>query len=221
MPSIIPAILTRDPEEVAEKIRFLETIPEITDVHIDFADGKFVPNSTCLPQSLKEIKTRLRLEAHLMTWKPQDYLHDLQVNGFWRVIFHFESYPLSRDLLIALSNARVLDLSPGAAINPRTELNMVDGFADHIDMVQVMGVEPGFQGKEFIQETLERLQSLRNQEKNVTIQADGGINLDNFQTIIAHGAERLVVGSGIWQTPDARQTIDEFISRLEASPGSV
>lgn len=215
MPILVPAILSKDPEEVREKVKLLESIPEISDLQIDFEDGQFVDNYTALPKDLAGLETRLKLEAHLMVKSPGQYFENLERLKIELLFLHFESFAKVEELLTAVSNARALGFRCGVAINPGTETSVVDRFVDQIDGVLLMSVNPGWQGQKFIPESLERLEVLRKAHRNAILEIDGGINLDNFETVVAHGADRIVVGSGIWQTPDPKETIYQFLEKLK------
>ncbi|MBI4050391.1 MAG: hypothetical protein HY396_00220 [Candidatus Doudnabacteria bacterium] len=215
MATLVPAILTRDPEEVYEKIKFLESVPGITDIQIDFEDGKFVDNKTILPHDLQTLETKLQIEAHLMVQNPERFFHQLEHLGVKTAVFHFESFSNFSEIETAIGNAKSLDLKVGLAINPATELAVVEKFADQVDLCLLMSVHPGLQGQNFLRASLGRLKTLRNRHRGLIIEIDGGINLDNFETIVGFGADRIVVGSGIWQTPDPKKTIHHFLQKLK------
>lgn len=213
--TLLPAILSKDPAEVREKIKFFESIPEISEIHIDFADGFFVDNTTVLPSDLRGLETRLRIEAHMLTSNPYQYFHDLEHNGFGTVIMHFESFPKLDDLEVAISNVRALALRAGVAVNPGTDITMLEPLMDKIDIAMIMSVYPGFQGRPFVPESFDKLQALRSRHPNAIIGIDGGVNLDNIQMLKSHGANRFVVGSGIWHNLDPKKAIYEFLEKLK------
>lgn len=215
MAILIPAILTRDPEEIYEKIRFLESIPEITHVHLDFADGQLVPNTSVLPRELAAFETRLHLEAHLMVRRPQNYFHELERLGVGTAICHFESFLNIEELVTAIANLKALGLAPGVVINPVTDVTVFDNFISGIEVAMLMCIVPGFQGQKFMPKSLPRLEILHRARSGAIIEVDGGIKLSNIGSLVAHGAERLVVGSGIWQCPDPKQRIYEFLNKLK------
>lgn len=212
MAVLVPAILTREPSEVKEQFSFLESFPQITDVQIDFADGKFVPNKTVLPKELEMFDSKFRVEAHMMVFQPQNYLHDLEGLEIDSVIIHYES---SRDhgrLESVLSNIKSLGMKCGLAINPNTEIGVFDMFIEQIDVAVIMSVNPGFQGQAFISETLDRIKALRQKHPDAIIEVDGGVKLENVGEVIGAEADRIVVGSGIWVTPEPKSTIKKFLS---------
>ena len=215
MAQIIPAILSRRRDEIFEKLEFLGRIAEISEVQIDFADGQFVQSTTALPNELGGMRTRLGLEAHLMVINPTQHVNHLEQLHFQFVYFHYESFRDYRGLQTALRNAKAVGLKAGVALNPETSLDVVPQFISDADAVLVMGVHPGLQGKPFIPETLERVEILRKRHENAIIEVDGGVNLANAEALVAHGANRLVVGSAIWQTPNPEKTIRELIAKLK------
>ncbi|OGE76268.1 MAG: hypothetical protein A3C85_00310 [Candidatus Doudnabacteria bacterium RIFCSPHIGHO2_02_FULL_48_21] len=215
MATLLPAILSKDTDEVHEKIKFLESIPEITEVHIDFEDGKFVPNTTVLPKDLFGLKTRLKIDAHMMVTEPQAYFHDLEHLGADTVDVHFESFNGFRELLNAASNLRTMKMRAAVVINPETDIAVFQAVAPQIDIMFVMSVYPGFQGKPFLPQSLDRIHSLRKSYPGGIIQIDGGISRANIEAVRGHGADRIVVGSGIWQNMDVKKTIYELLELIK------
>lgn len=215
MPELIPAILSNKPGDVEEKIRFLETIPEIREVHIDFEDGQFVPNDTVLPKDLFGIKTRLAIDAHMMVLHPQDYFHDLAHLGVTTADVHFESFIGFTELLNAASNLRAMKMKVGVVVNPDTDIEVFKSLIPEIDVVFIMSVHPGFQGKPFLPQSLDRCAVLRKSYPDAIIQIDGGISLSNIEAVRAHGADRIVVGSGIWKNLDPKKTIYELLEKIK------
>ena len=213
--TLIPAILTSDPEEIYEKLKFLETIPEIDVVHVDFADGRLVPNSSVLPSALWPLETRLKLEAHLMVSDPQMYFHDLEHIGARRIILHYESFAKFMDLETAIGNLKTMGFVPGIAVNPNTEISVIYKMLNEMEFVQVMGVYPGLQGQSLLGETFKRLEALRHHYPDALIQVDGGVNRENIASIRSHGADRVVVGSGIWHSQDPKARIYDLLEKIK------
>ena len=212
---LVPSILTKNSDEVYEKIDFLSAIPEVTTAQIDFADGKFVPNELVNPRALRKFDTRLKLEAHLMTQAPAHYFESLAHLGFRTVFIHYESFRSKEEVGAALQNARHAGLSSGLAVSPSTGVEVFDWLEGVYDEALVMGANPGLQGQAFIPETTERVQILRGKHPDVIIEVDGGVKLENVGSLVAHGANKLNVGSGIWQTPNPEKTIRELIAKLK------
>lgn len=216
MAILIPSILTKSPDEVHEKLDFLAEIPEISAAQIDFADGRFVPNELATPKDIGVLGTRLELEAHLMVQKPQAYFHDLEYMGVEIVFIHFESFHSHHEVETALRNMKYMGFRCGLAVNPLTDIDVFDRFLDHLDELLVMGVNPGFQGQPFVPETLDRVSLLRKKYPDAIIEVDGGVKLDNIATVVAHGASKVNVGSGIWLTPDPKETVYKLLEKLKS-----
>lgn len=215
MAILVPSILTKDAEELKEKVKFLESFDELQVVQLDFADGKFVPNELVYPKEVEVFATRLALEAHLMMVSPQHYFHDLEILGIKTVFVHYESFRHVDEVKVALKNAREMGFRPGLALNPNTDIKVFDWFVQEIEEALLLGVNPGFQGAKFIPQTLERLQALRKRHEKLIIEVDGGVKLGNLESLVAHGADKVNVGSGIWQTPNPQKTIEDFLAKLK------
>ncbi|KKW22099.1 MAG: Ribulose-phosphate 3-epimerase [Parcubacteria group bacterium GW2011_GWA2_51_12] len=212
---LVPSILTKSADEIYEKLDFLSAVPEISTAQIDFADGKFVPSELVHPRSLRAFDTRLVLEAHLMVQDPTHYFEALFHLGFRAVFIHFESFHNKEQAGTALKNARHAGLRSGLAINPSTGVEIFDWLEGMYDEALVMGVNPGLQGQAFIPETAERVEVLRRKHPDAIIEVDGGVKIENVGSLVAHGANKLNAGSGIWQSPDPKKTIAEFIEKLK------
>lgn len=211
MAILVPAILTRDPNEVSEKLQFLKKFPEVSDVQIDFADGQFAPNRTILPDEITRLPAKFKIEAHMMVKDPQHYFHNLEDLGISSVILHYESFSDHHQLESALRNIKFLEMKSGLAVNPNTDISVFDHFSLYVDVALVLGVNPGFQGQQFIPETLDRLKVLRERHEDVIIEVDGGVKLGNVGKLVGLGVDRVVVGSGIWVTQDPEETLKEFL----------
>lgn len=216
MPTLLPAILSKERSEIEEKIHFLESIPEITEVHLDFEDGQFVPNSTALPKDLSGFQTRLKIDAHMMAANPQAYFHDLIELGVASVDLHFESFPSIAELLTAVGNLKAMNFQTAVVVNPETDLAIFKHLVPPPDIMFIMSVHPGFQGRPFLPASLDRLQVLRKHYPDAIIEVDGGISHKNIEAVRAYGADRIVVGSGIWHNLDPKKAIYELLEKLKS-----
>ncbi len=215
MTVFVPAILTQDISDAKLKLDFLASMQGVTDLHLDIADGVFVPNKTILPGDIPANPTQLKIEAHMMVNNPSIYFQDLERAGVASVTIHYESFSQLEELVTAVDNLKILGLRVGVSINPETNVNVFDKFISKIDRCLLMSVHPGFQGSKFVPETFERLRELRKTHRDVIIEVDGGVTLENFESLMAHGANRLVVGSAIWKSQDPKQTIDKFLEKTK------
>ncbi len=203
---VIPTIIAKDFKDLQEKIRKVE--PYVDWAQLDIMDGKFVKESTWnSPGLLREFKTKLRLEAHLMVANPEEVIVDWIDSGVKRIIVHFESTSHLKDVV---DKIKLAGLEVGLAINPKTPIEVLDEFIPHLDLVLIMTVEPGRGGQELIEDTLTKIRRLREKYQDIKIAADGGINIETAPQVIAAGANILASGSAIFTSEDIKETIKEL-----------
>src|SRR5271170_2479446 len=213
---IAPSILSADFARLGEEVRRVEQAGADL-IHFDVMDGHFVPNlSIGLPvlRSLRPI-TNLPLDAHLMIDNPERYIAEFVKAGANSISVHAEVCP---DLPAMASKIRGLGARASIGINPETDADRVLAAAEHLDMILVMSVHPGFGGQEFIPEALEKLRHIRRELDRrgltVDVEIDGGIKLENIAEVKAAGANVFVSGSGIFEHPDYRAIIATMRDRL-------
>lgn len=216
MNRIIPAVIPKNFAELEEKARLVEPFAEW--LQIDVCDGKFVPNvSIADPAEIAKLsaggKTKLKLEAHLMIKNPEKNL-DAWLDAADRVIVHYEALYDVRDLQYKISKiidkAKAKQKQIGVALNPETPWEAIREFCGRLDLVLIMGVNPGFSGQKFIESTLDKIRSLRAAKPEVIIEIDGGVTLDNAKNLIAAGANYLISGSGVYGSENIEKTINQF-----------
>ncbi len=207
MIQIIPAIISQDFEELQKKIKKVESYVDL--VQLDVMDGKFVDNLTWnQPTDLRNLKTSLKLEVHLMVQNPENIIDDWIKSGIQRIIFHYESTKNPEGIIKRIKQA---GLQVGLAINPETSVKSIDAFINQLDLVLIMTVHPGKGGQEFLEETLWKIKELREEYKDVNIGVDGGINLETAPKVIQVGANILFIGSAIFKS----ENIEEAIKKLK------
>jgi len=211
MIEIIPAIIAEDFRELKKKIRLVE--PYVDWVHIDIMDGKFVPYSTWSePKKLKDINTNLKIETHLMILDPFKTVDDWLRAGISRVIIHWESLKLNPEGQLKKITEKVKSYKSqiGVALNPETPWQEIKAFVKNLDLVLLMGVNPGRSGQSFREEILPKIKALREFSANLNIEVDGGVKPENIRKIIEAGANILVVGSAIFEARDVKMAIEEL-----------
>lgn len=195
---IIPAILATTEEEYSQALRKIEDSGRFKDgfVQVDLMDGEFVANKSIGVEVIAKNPTELKLEAHLMVENPSEWVGTL-VENVSRVIAHIEVG--DEAIKEFIQNGNSANLGVGLAINPETPVEKLKPYFSDIDAVLVMSVHPGFQGQEFIPETLEKVKEISHlrSENNFSfkIEVDGGINKAVAKDLIEVGADNLVVGS--------------------------
>ena len=200
MVQIIPSILATSEDQYKNDLSKLESAQSLEDgwVHIDFADNKFVQTQTVGVETAEKFPTNFKKEAHLMVVHPSHpWISELEKLNFSRIIVHLESD--TQDWIT--DNLRYLEdknIEVGLAINPDTELDKVSPFINDIDVLQIMGINPGLQGQQFIPETINKVKKavqLFKGQYGPKISVDGGVKDTNAKLLMDAGADILVVGS--------------------------
>ncbi|MSU54256.1 MAG: ribulose-phosphate 3-epimerase [Candidatus Staskawiczbacteria bacterium] len=207
MSKIIPAILTKNIADLKNK---LKQVQGLTDwVQIDIMDGVFVDNTSVTLEDIAnlELARNVSIEIHLMVLHPETYFLKCQKADIKRVIFHIEA---AADVKNVLVQARKFDFKIGLALNPKTPVKEIVPYLSQIDMALLMSVNPGLQGQKFIPETLNRIQGLRELAPQLTIEVDGGINLDAIKSVNTAGADYLVVGSSLFENENIPKRFKEL-----------
>jgi ribulose-phosphate 3-epimerase len=197
---IAPSILSADFARLGDEVRRVEEAGADL-IHFDVMDGHFVPNlSIGLPvlKSLRKL-TRLPLDAHLMISEPARYLRAFVEAGANSISVHAE---VCDDLPGIAARIHEFGARASVAINPETPVERVLAAAEHLDMILVMSVHPGFGGQSFIEESLEKLRAVRREIERrglkVDVQVDGGIKIENISAAAEAGANVFVSGTGIF-----------------------
>ena len=224
-PSILSANFAKLGEEITDVITSGADI-----VHFDVMDNHYVPNLTIGPLVCNAIRpvTDAIIDVHLMV-KPVDrIIPDFAKAGANIITFHPEA---SDHIDRSLSLVRDSGCKSGLVFNPATPLHYLDHVMDKVDMVLLMSVNPGFGGQKFIPETLSKLRQARKKidtymEKSgreVWLEVDGGVNVDNIAEIAQAGADTFVAGSAIFGAgkDDDPNHYDSVLNALRASLSKV
>ena len=215
-PSILSADFARLGEEVA---RVLDAGADI--VHFDVMDNHYVPNLTIGPlvcEALRKYGIKAPIDVHLMV-KPVDrIIPDFAKAGANYITFHPEA---SEHIDRTLQLIRDHGCKSGLVFNPATPLDHLKYVIDKVDMVLLMSVNPGFGGQSFIPTALDKLREARRiideSGRDIRLEIDGGVKVDNIRAIAEAGADTFVAGSAIFSTPDYKATIDAMRAELAAA----
>ncbi|QIZ78515.1 ribulose-phosphate 3-epimerase [Ferrimonas lipolytica] len=212
-PSILSADFARLGEDVAQVLASGADV-----VHFDVMDNHYVPNLTIGPmvcQALRDYGITAPIDVHLMV-KPVDRLiPDFAKAGASIITFHPEaSEHLDRTIQLIKDHG----CQAGLVFNPATPLHYLDYVMDKLDVILLMSVNPGFGGQSFIPNTLDKTREVRKRidasGRDIRLEIDGGVKVDNIREIAAAGADMFVAGSAIFNQPDYKAVIDQMRAEL-------
>jgi len=214
---IAPSILSADFARLGDEVtKVLESGADI--VHFDVMDNHYVPNLTIGPlvcEALRNHGVTADIDVHLMV-KPVDrIIPDFAKAGATYITFHPEaSDHIDRSLSLVHDNG----CKSGLVFNPATPLDYLRHVLDKVDMILLMSVNPGFGGQSFIPETLVKLREARkiidDSGRDIRLEIDGGVKVDNIGEIAAAGADTFVAGSAIFGPGDYKATIDAMRAEI-------
>lgn len=208
MALLAPSILSADFANLGRDI-------EITDkagadvIHIDVMDGLFVPSISFGMPVIKSIRktTDKTFDVHLMIEEPIRYIKEFAECGADYITVHYEA---CKDIHATIDKIKEYGLKAGVSIKPNTKVEVLKPVLNDVDMVLIMSVEPGFGGQKLIPHTVDKVRELRkivdDNNLNVIIEIDGGINLDNVESIVNAGADWIVAGSAVFKDDIAANT---------------
>jgi ribulose-phosphate 3-epimerase len=205
MSTIVPAILEETREGLEDKIFQITRIPGVERIQVDFGDGDFVSHKTLDIAEFEPLNPAFTWEAHLMVRGPQNFL-DYQIAGYQTLIIHYEAFAKEELVDEAALEIKKIGMVPAIALNPETPVSVLRYFGDTINQFTLLSVHPGFQGADFLRQTLDRVRELKTLLPNAIIEVDGGIRETNASSLVNAGADLLVVGSRLFETKDIEQT---------------
>ncbi len=219
---IAPSILSADFARLGDEVHaVLNAGADI--VHFDVMDNHYVPNLTIGPlvcEALRNYGVEAPIDVHLMVEPVDRIIPDFAKAGATYITFHPEaSQHVDRTLgLIADEGCKA-----GLVFNPATPLNWLDYVIDKVDMVLIMSVNPGFGGQAFIPASLDKLRAARkiidDSGRDIRLEIDGGVKVNNIGEIAAAGADTFVAGSAIFGSEDYEKTIAAMRSEIARAAG--
>ncbi len=216
---VIPAINEVNFEEIKKKIKLAQDFGLTTAdggagwVHLDVSDGKFTKNKLWNnPADLSKVqslKSKVKLEVHLMVQNPDEVIDEWLDVKVKRVIVHLES---AKDIDVMKMKCMAFGAELFLAVKPDTPVEHLFSHEGDANGFLILAVNPGLAGQKFKENQLEKIKLLRQKMPDATIEVDGGVNANNAKTIKDAGADILVSASAIWGSENPKEAYDKLVS---------
>lgn len=216
MIKIAPSILSADFSRLGEEIELLDK-SGADYIHIDVMDGAFVPNITLGAPIVKAIRNRTDkvFDVHLMVESPSRYIDDFIDAGADIITIHYEA---EKHIDRAIQYIKSKGVKAGVVLNPGTPTILIKDLISKLDMVLIMSVNPGFGGQSFLDYSIEKVKEVdemrKKYNKNLIIEIDGGIGIDNIKTVRAAGVDVAVAGSSVYKNGEVIKNIENLKRNL-------
>lgn len=206
---IAPSILSADFNHLKKDIELIND-SEADLFHVDVMDGVFVPNISFGFPIIEHVKkiSKKPLDVHLMIVQPDRYITEFAKAGADYLTVHYEA---CTHLHRTIESIKSLGMKAGVALNPHTNINLLEDVLKDVDMVLIMSVNPGFGGQKFIEHTYTKVSALKEllikTGSAAKIEVDGGVGLNNYRKLLDCGADILVAGNAVFKAENPMETI--------------
>jgi ribulose-phosphate 3-epimerase len=209
---IAPSLLAADFGNLQRDVEMVNA-SEATWHHLDIMDGIFVPN---ISYGMPVVKTIAKyatkpLDTHLMIMDPDRYIQTFADLGVYMLTVHYEACTHLHRTVQAIKAA---GMKAGVALNPHTNVELLNNIIGDLDLVLIMSVNPGFGGQSFIPNTFEKIRTLKqmiiDHKASAIIEVDGGVSMKNASKLIEVGADVLVAGSSVFKSENPTEIISKL-----------
>lgn len=209
MINIAPSMLAADPLNIGRDIQKIVSAGAKI-IHIDIMDAHLVPNLSYGPAMIKAIRKGFPsciLDVHLMMDNPANYVKAFITSGADELTIHAE---INEDIPRIIGEIHSLGAKAGISIKPKTKVSEIEKYINDVELILIMSVEPGFGGQKMMPDCLLKLRQLRDMGYTGTLSVDGGINAENAKMAVQHGANRLVMGTALFNSQDPAKIIADI-----------
>lgn len=217
MKELAPSLLSADFFNLEKQIQELNE-SRVNYLHLDIMDGNFVPNISYGPDIIKNIRkhTDMIFDTHLMIESPENFIDQFADAGSDIISFHPETTKHPHTVIRKIKDR---GLKAGIVLNPNTDESILKYFINDIDLVLIMSVVPGFGGQSFMPCVMDKISKVRNMidksNREIILEIDGGIKVDNIEEVSNKGVELFVAGSAVFNEKGIQFNIDNFYSILD------
>jgi len=212
---IAPSLLSADFSRLESEVRVIERAGAQV-LHLDVMDGHFVPNISFGAPVIASLRkcTELFFDAHLMISEPLRYAEPFAKAGCDLITFHGEVTDKPREIV---DHIHALGAQAGVALNPTTPVSAIEAILDHVELVLVMSVWPGFGGQSFIADVLDKVEELAGRlAPHQRLEIDGGIDLNTISDAARAGADVLVAGTAVFRRDDPAEAFQALQRKANA-----
>jgi len=207
---IVPAILVKN--KAGFQKQFSKVKNYFSYIQIDIMDGVLVKEKNAIsPQVVKSITRGYKLEVHLMVKDVASYIKSWRkLRNVSKIIWHYEAEKDTEAILCLNRYLRRQKIQTGLAINPNTSLAKIKNIIPYFHTIQIMGIQPGAQGRKFKPSVLTKIKAIHKKYPRIHISVDGGVNDKNFAAIKKAGANTIAIGSYLQRSKDIKQALKKL-----------